>query len=252
MLLICMYHHIGEGRYSNSLTMLRAHLLFLKQNYPNVLPGDPIPPGRRSVCLTFDDAPFNFFHYVFPLLQELKLRAVVGVPTRFIVAKTNLSPDVRLRVSYDEAMTGNVYKEKVPFCTWEELRDMVSSGAVVAASHSHNHVNMSDGEIDLSAEVTQSKQILEERLPQKVSTFIYPFGKVNRSVHERVAQEYPFAMRIGNAFNENWGSLLYRVNADNLTDARAPLFRTNLARYALKSLRNKIFKPQGFYPWEKI
>ena len=249
MLLICMYHHVGFGPYSNRFTILREHLIFLKQNYPNLLPGDPLSPGRLSVCLTFDDAPFNFFHYVFPLLQELKLRAIVGVPTRFIVDKTDMEPDTRLRVPYSEAMEGSVYKEKVPFCTWEELRQMVLSGFIEVASHSHSHLNMSKGEIDLAVESTHSKRLIEDRLPQKVSTFIYPFGSVNRTVHEQVRREYPYAMRIGNAFNGNWGDLLYRVNADNLTDARQPLLRRNLARYALKSIRNRFLKPQGFYPW---
>ena len=245
-----MYHHIGEGPYSNGLTMLKEHLVFLKDNYPNLLPGDTLSPEKLSVCLTFDDAPFNFFHYVFPLLMELRLRAIVAVPTRFIVEKTNLSPNLRLRVPHDEAMEGDVYKEKVPFCTWEELRQMVLSSAVEVASHSHNHFNMSEKAVDRTTEVISSKQLIEDRLPQKVSTFIYPFGKVNRSVHEIVKQEYPYAMRIGNAFNENWGDLLYRVNADNLKDAKQPFFKRNLARYALKSVRNKIFKPKGFFPWD--
>jgi peptidoglycan/xylan/chitin deacetylase (PgdA/CDA1 family) len=244
-----MYHHVGEGPYSNRLAILRDHLLFLKQNYRNVLPGEELPEDRDSVCLTFDDAPFNFFHDVFPLLQDLKLRAIVGVPTRFILEKTGLSSDIRLQVSYDQIMTGNVYEEKAPFCTWEELRQMVLSGFVVVASHSHNHVNMSEKDTDVAFEITRSKQIIEEQLQTKVTTFIYPFGKLSRGVHERVAQEYSYAMRIGNALNKKWEGLLYRVNADNLTDAKQLLFKRNLAHYWLKGLRNNLLKPNGFYPW---
>lgn len=249
MLLICMYHHVGEGTLSNRLPMLRDHLAFLKDNDPNVLPGDTLLPGKISICLTFDDAPFNFFHHVFPLLQELNLRAIVAVPTQFIVEKTNIASSIRLAVPYNEMMEGNVYKEKVPFCTWEELHQMVLSGHVAIASHSHSHVNMTRGEVDWVTEITRSKQIIEDRLSVKVSTFIYPFGRVTKPVHDKVKQEYTYAMRIGNALNKNWGNMLYRVNADNLTDAKQPLSKTSLARYTLKSIRNNIFKPQGFYPW---
>ncbi len=251
MLLICMYHHVGEGPYSNRLPMLREHLLFLKENYPIVLPGEPLSEDRLSICLTFDDSPFNFFYHVFPLLQELKLRAIVGIPTRFIIEKTHIASDLRLRIPYSEAMEGTVYQEKVPFCTWEELHQMTATGCVVVASHSHNHVNMSEGGADRVAEVTRSKQMIEDRLGQKVTTFIYPYGKVNKGVHETVKKEYPYAMRIGNALNKDWEHLLYRVNADNLTDAKGPLSRSNLARYTLKSIRNNLFKPQGFYPWNQ-
>lgn len=50
MLLALMYHRASMGpwidKYTNSKTMLRDHFMFLKEQYPLVLPGDPLPKKK--------------------------------------------------------------------------------------------------------------------------------------------------------------------------------------------------------------
>jgi len=243
MLLILMYHRINASKYSNRLEIFLSHLRFLTERYPIVLPGDALRGEKLSVCLTFDDAYFDFYHYVFPLLTEFKIRALLSVPVKYIVDSTAVDCDTRLSIPSDEAMVNDVYTKKVPFCTWDELSRMVASGFVEVASHSHSHRDLTDPDSDSWEEIVGSKTRLEERLHQKITTFVYPFGKVNRQIHSVVAKNYPFAMRIGSAFNKDWHNakgLLYRINGDGLTDPAQPFTRTRLSGYLFRYFMNTV------------
>ncbi|MBM4140569.1 MAG: polysaccharide deacetylase family protein [Nitrospira sp.] len=243
MLLVLLYHRINAVEYSNRLDIFLAHVKFIADHYPVVLPGDTLPSGKTAVCLTFDDAYFDFYHYVFPLLCELKIRALLGVPVKYIVESTTLDSISRLSIPYDEAMANEVSVKKVPFCTWDEISQMVASGFVEVASHSYSHRNLTDQDVDLREEIVRSKAILEENLPQRITTFVYPFGKVNKKVHSFVTRHYLYAMRIGSALNKDWYNshgLIYRVNGDCLTNPLQPLKKINLSKYLFKYVMNTI------------
>jgi len=229
MLLAFLYHRVHTGKYSNSPQMMEEHLTFLKDKYPILLPGDPTSPIQTSICLTFDDAYFDFYHYVFPLLKKLKLRAVLGVPVKYILPSTNLKAEERLDVTYKTAM--ECYREKAPFCTWEELREMQMSGHVEIASHSYSHIDLTIPDVDLEEEVVYSKKILEEKLQVPIKAFIYPLGKFNKRVHSEVMKHYSYAMRIGNAANFSWPGLIYRIFSDNLNEKDQLLKKSKLPKY---------------------
>jgi peptidoglycan/xylan/chitin deacetylase (PgdA/CDA1 family) len=239
MLLAFMYHRVGAGKHANSEEMLRSHLTFLKERFPIVLPGDPLLKRRLSVCLTFDDASFDFYHYVFPILKELNIKALLGIPARYILDSTTLPPEERLSVPYTLAMQDGFFDQKAPFCTWDELEEMIQSGHVEAASHSFMHCNLTFDFVDLNREVVTSKQIIEENLSQPVSSFIYPFGRVNLGLHEYVAEHYPFAFRIGSTLNWGWGNgkkPISRVIGDQMKGHASLLSYANLAKYTVKAL----------------
>lgn len=242
MLLALMYHRAERGpridKYANSQEMLREHLLFLKEHYPLALPQDPLPKRKLSVCITFDDATFDFYHYIFPILKELQIRVLLGVPVQYILDSTTLEPQERLSVPYSLMMQDGFYDQKAPFCTWKELEEMVCSGLVEAASHSYSHCNLTFNFVDLNREVVLSKQIIEQKLSQPVSSFIYPFGKSTVALHEYVAQHYPYAFRIGSALNFGWGDgkkPLNRLSADNLSHTAAPFSFFSLSKAFVKA-----------------
>lgn len=239
MLLAIMFHRVGEGKHANSLEMLHEHFLFLKEHYPLVLPNDPLPEGKLSVCLTFDDASFDFYHYVYPLLKELNIRALLGVPVHYILETTTLSPLERLQVPYSLAMQEGFFEQKAPFCTWKELQEMVQSGLVEVASHGYLHCNLTFDFVDLQREIIRSKEMIESKLSQAVSSFIYPFGKVTPAIHEYVSQHYPFAFRIGSALNWGWGKgncPLNRVIGDQMPSPSGLFSFWRLGKYFFKSI----------------
>jgi len=248
MLLILMYHRAGEGYYSNPVSVLRSHFSYFREHYPAVLPGDVLKPRRLNLCLTFDDARADFYAHVFPLLQEFSLRAVLAVPTAFIVESTALGLPERIAVPEEQSMQGDVFRTKAPFCTWAELRSMAGSGSVAVASHSHQHVDLTYPGSDPYVEALHSKTLLEQQLGRPVSTFVYPFGRVNARAHQAVTQHYPYTMRIGSALNAHWAPRrqpLCRVSGDRVANVRGLLRWDRLAGYALKWFTNRLRAASG-------
>lgn len=238
-----MYHRAVECRLGNPVSTLRSHFALLRARGGVILPGEPLRQGQLNICLTFDDAYADFYARVFPLLKEFSLRAVVAVPTKFILEKTVLSMDERLSVSPDNdaAMRGNIFEAKAPFCTWEELREMTTSGIMQAASHSHSHVNLKLPETDIEFEAAQSKKLLEQNLCVPVSTFVYPFGRCGARSQEIVKKHYDYVARIGGALNTGWHPQrqpLCRVEADCTPDLAKLLTRTRLAMFGAKWFGN--------------
>lgn len=239
MQLTLMYHRAGTGKFANTPDVLDSHFKFLKEQGPILLPGDPLPKRKLSFCLTFDDATYDFYHSIFPLLKKWGIRAVLGVPTHYILDSTTCTSEERLAVPYTLSMQEGIFEKKAPFCTWKELQEMVDSGFVEVASHSHLHCNLRFKFVDLHRELVLSKEILEKRLSQPITTFIYPFGKVNHAVHEQVAKHYAYAFRIGSGLNWNWGNgknPLFRVSADMTSDCSKLLSFSSLSKYFLKNL----------------
>ena len=221
MLIALLYHKIGSGKYGNSLEVLEAHFEWIASHFSSVLPGDPLL--GPSVCLTFDDAYFDFYHHIFPLLKTYRLKALLAVPTAYILNDTSLSPQNRL----EEGLS--FLTEKLPhpspaLCTWKELCEMAHSPFVQIASHSVSHQAMTSIGVDVNRELSLSKRILEKKLGIPISSFVYPFGKWNQTVHAIARKQYRYLFRIGNAANISWSNakqLLYRIHADQLP---APTF----------------------------
>lgn len=239
-----MYHKVGKGKHSTPWPTLKQHLTYIAENYPVVLPGDRLLSKKLSVCISFDDAYFDFYHYIFPLLQELKIRALLAVPTKYIIDSTSIPHQTRLEVPYYKAMTENTYSEKAPFCTWQELKEMSSSGLVELASHTHSHINLA--EVAPEKEFSLSKKIIEEKTQQPVSTIVYPFGRVNKTAIKLAEKHYMFGIRIGSALNDDWNDRPYslcRIIADNLPSPIFP-FKT-LYKFRLKTMLKNI-RPRYF------
>jgi peptidoglycan/xylan/chitin deacetylase (PgdA/CDA1 family) len=216
MLLILMYHriHLVGGGPSG----LQRHLRSLLGRYPVVLPGEPLEAKKLSVCLTFDDATVDFYHLVYPLLEELKLTALVGVPTAFIEDETSLSMEERLDRQSRHVMGQSYWGSDGALCTWMELAEMQASGRVRCAAHGHYHSSMTDGDTNLDEEADRSLQTLERQLGAEPDTFIFPYGAADRRALQAVGRRFRYAMRIGGAVNRAWGKpgdFLYRVDAEH-------------------------------------
>jgi len=226
MMLALLYHRVGEGKYANPPAMMERHLAWIANHFRVVLPGDPIKLSTLNICLTFDDATFDFYHYVFPLLKRYNLRALLSVPTHFIQKNTTLDPNERLSIPYSTAMKDDIHRIHCPFCTWEELQEMTHSGCVEIASHSVHHQNLLLPGTDLDLEINGSKETLKKHLGISARTFVYPLGKFNNSIHSQVKKNYEFAMRIGTAWNTSWqnmSGIVYRVISDNMISYDQPL-----------------------------
>ncbi len=237
-----MYHHINCDIYSNDLTLMREHLEFIAQNFNVVLPSDELCRDRLNVCLTFDDGYYDFYHFVYPILKELKIEVILGVAVKFVAQSTLTDANERLKLKHNEIYEEENYKKFIPFCTFDELKEMSDSGLVKIASHSYSHQNLQDKNIDLELELVESKKILEDKLEIEIDSFIFPYGKYNGEVLKKTRENYRYIFRIGNAINRNFegiDGLIYRVNGDNLKNPEELFGLKKTIQFKLKYLVKK-------------
>lgn len=223
MLIALMYHRVIN-------TLLAAegnqafvnHLSMIAQQFRVVAPGDELIRNKINVCLTFDDAYFDFYHYVFPLLQKFNIKAVLGIPVGLILEDTNVSAELRLQAPY--LNSGGAVQTQATLCTWHEIREMVTSGLVIPACHGLTHQKITHQ--NLEQEVIYAGQLLQKKLQIEIDTFVYPYGKMTHSINQIVNKHYRYTMRIGSALNYNWTNLhnvIYRVNADEFWPQEKPV-----------------------------
>ncbi|PIS00835.1 MAG: hypothetical protein COT84_05130 [Chlamydiae bacterium CG10_big_fil_rev_8_21_14_0_10_35_9] len=217
MLLTFLYHQVGLGKYTNTLSLLDKQFSYLSQNFPIVVPGDLLMPFSTSICLTFDDATEDFYHEVFPLLKKYQIKALLAVPVSLV--------------------------ETPNYCSWQMLREVSQSRLVKIASHSMSHAVLTNPEVDYCFELTASKKILENQLQTKVDTFVYPFGKFSQSIHKEAKKHYRYIMRIGSSCNFSWNNfhhLHYRIPSDNLSHYLENLTLLKKIKYFFNFLKNTI------------
>jgi len=239
MLLTIMYHHINSDKYSNDIEVMKKHFKYIANNFSVVTPCDKLSTKKTDICLTFDDAYYDFYHFVYPLLKEFNLKAILAVPIKFILDETTIKPNLRLSLKHDENYQFENYKKYATFCTYKELKEMSDSGYVTIASHSYSHINLKEKNVDLELELIKSKEILEEKLNRKIESFIFPFGKYSTKINELAKKEYKYLFRIGNAINRDFRGIdgvIYRVNGDGLKDYKEIFSIKNRILFYLKYL----------------
>lgn len=243
MLIAPLYHKIGSGKYTNSLETLEKHFAYITAHFPTVHPGEKLPKGI-SVCLTFDDAFFDFYHLIFPLLQKYSLKALLAVPTAYIPETTDLIPQDRLeRIDSFPDKASPILSPA--FCTWRELQILARSHLIQIASHSLHHRPLTSKYVDIENELLLSKKLLEEKLSIPISSFVYPFGLFSQRTQTLAKKHYKYIFRIGNAQNISWkntNQLLYRINADELASPRFPFDPLSRYKHTVRFLLNAIRK----------
>ena len=214
-LIILMYHRIGTGRDTITLSDLESHFKYIQAHFPVVTPGEPLQ-HPISIMLSFDDACCDFYFHIFPLLQKYALKAVLAVIPGYILLDTTLESQKRLSLPFTFAMQEDFFTTHAPFCTWKELQQMHTSNLITYASHSWSHPNITRPFINLHQELYLSQQAIQQHLSVAIDSFVYPFGKSNKSTHAQVLRYYKYAFRIGNAMNKSWDCSypLTRVIAD--------------------------------------
>jgi peptidoglycan/xylan/chitin deacetylase (PgdA/CDA1 family) len=237
-LLVLMFHRAQAGRYGNSVQSLEAHFAHLARACNCVLPGDPLDRRRLNVCLSFDDAYYDFFAFVPPLLEKHDLRALLAVPPGMIQERTAASHGARLALSVGDTAA---HPEGGGLCTWPELESLAATGRVAFAAHGRSHIRLDEDGVDLQREVVVPHLELEQRLHLPVESFVYPFGRFDRTVHALARQSYRYVFRIGAASNASWEApLLYRVDGDRMASPTVLLSPLRRLRYRWNAGWNRL------------
>jgi peptidoglycan/xylan/chitin deacetylase (PgdA/CDA1 family) len=237
-LLVLMYHRARPGPHGNPAAMLDAHFAQIARDHSCVLPGEPLNPAGLNVCLTFDDAYFDFYAIVFPLLKKHGLRALLAVPPTIVTERCELPLETRLREFPEVAPA---HSQRGGFCTWGELREMTQTRQVAVAAHGFTHRRLDEDGIDLHAEIVAPKVVLEVRLEQTVDSFVFPYGRFNPEALQLVHENYRHAFRIGGADNPGWDRpILYRVAADAMESPDALFAPARLTTYRVRRFWNQV------------
>lgn len=124
--------------------------------------------NKNDIALTFDDGWQNFYTNVFPTLQKYGFSATIFIIAGYVGEESNWD-----------------YKKK-KHLSWEEIRSLAKEGIEIA-SHSINHLDLRGlDDRQLEHEVSDSKNIIEDKLGLPVKYFSYPFGRYNRKIIEAV------------------------------------------------------------------
>jgi peptidoglycan/xylan/chitin deacetylase (PgdA/CDA1 family) len=177
---------------------------------------------EQNILVTVDDGDISFYQYMFPLLKQYKLPAILFIITSLIDSKTPfwwdelvylLGPEEgekkawevktwpnQQRLSYLQELrqtSGKARLEQQQLTT-TQLLEMQEAGITIA-NHSHTHP-MFDRctEEELRQEFVESRKFFEERELQGYELLAYPNGNVS-PMAEKVAKEE--GIRYGFLFN---------------------------------------------------
>ena len=202
---VLMYHDLTtDPSKTNSMTVtderFRLDMEFLQQfGYTPLLPADLINiwEGKmqlpdKAVMVTFDDGYRSNYDYAYPVLQNTGMKAAIAV----------VAHNIRQEGDADSARHN---------MTWDELREMVDSGAVEVGSHTYNLHNPQYGgnnapdgingvmrlkgesrsayNARVGGDLSSSVQlILTHTGQEKVNYFSYPFGAYDSWMPDLLAQ----------------------------------------------------------------
>jgi len=190
-----------------------------------VLPGEILSQDKPNVCLTFDDAYFDFYAVVWPLLEKHGLRAVLGVTPRVIREVALFPAETRINAPVDLNQS-QLYTDS--FCTWPELSTLAASGQVMIAAQSYHSHSLNRKDIDFTGEIARSQEELSGRLNQTIDCFAFPDEEFCGAAVRKVHEYYRYVFGGGPAINRSWSrSLLFRCNNDEMTAPNSFLPKTS-------------------------
>ncbi len=210
---IAMYHSVNpqENPFIQRLIVypetFQRQMRFLKEKRYNVVALESladliknqknIPP--RTIAITFDDGYKDNYINAFPILKKYNLPATI-----FIIVNEMGRPD---RLS------------------WEEIKEMQSSGLISFGSHTLGPLPLTDIESpeEVKKQIFDSKKILEEKLGTLITMFSYPAGRFDEKIRQLVIDagyKAAVATNPGKKYSDNDVFALKRIriseNAGNL------------------------------------
>jgi biofilm PGA synthesis lipoprotein PgaB len=151
----------------------------------------PLP--ARAVMLTFDDGYQSFYDFVFPVLKEYGIPAMLSIVTRW-------------------AESGLTEYPTLKFMNWQQIAEVAQHPLVEVASHSHDlhhavvynpqgnkaaavnrlydagreapYENDDDYRRRIFDDLKTSKRLLEEKTGQSVRAIVWPYGAVTAIARE--------------------------------------------------------------------
>ena len=186
---ILLYHCIADDaaprfrRWAVRPEVFATHVKFLHEHgympltvsqFVRAASDDDISLPERPIVLTFDDGFADFHTNALPVLTHHDFVATLYLTVGFIGDSS--------RWLHCEG------EEDRPMLTWDQVAEVNARG-VECGAHAYTHPQLDIIPIEVARdEILRSKEVLEERLRDKVRAFAYPYGCHNAAVRELVQQ----------------------------------------------------------------
>jgi peptidoglycan/xylan/chitin deacetylase (PgdA/CDA1 family) len=169
----CVYcHYVFDDqvdRFRRILTELQRAGEFVDTDACVSMLAGEVPIDGRYFHLSFDDGFRNLYHNAAPVLADLKIPAIVFVPTAYVGGGW----ETARRYSLETVGCAGV----VELLRWEDLGEMRSSG-IATGSHTRTHARLTSLATDAARdeEIAGSKRDVESRLGASCDYIAWPFG----------------------------------------------------------------------------
>jgi peptidoglycan/xylan/chitin deacetylase (PgdA/CDA1 family) len=122
--------------------------------------------SEKVVVLTFDDGFRNFHTHAFPILKEHNFKATVFLVTDLCGRHNDWA--------------GNPKDlPRSELLDWKEIRELDADG-IEFGSHTRTHSDLTQLPVnEIIGEMLDSKAEISDRLGRDVTTFAYPYGRIN-------------------------------------------------------------------------
>ncbi len=200
MLTVLAFRNVAFSTYGRCLNAFFRYLLYLKQTQRLLL---PCQPHLHGTILTFDYASVDFYTHVFPFLEKNQIPAVVGVAWRYVAPESAKEVPLSLRIAPNDtlAFQDEIFSQYHPFCTVQELKGLQQSPYIQLASSGFAVRNLIKNPPYLNTEIFLSQKLMLTHLGEAPRTFLYPFGKYDKSCAAIVKQYYSHSFILGQKRN---------------------------------------------------
>lgn len=214
---VLMYHHIEEekdAKIKNQTSLnvtpefFEKQIVYLKEKGYTTISleelikffDEGVSLPKKAVAITLDDAYEDNYSKMYPILKKYGFKATIFTPTGLVQ-----NPD---------------------YLSWQEIREMNSSGLVYFANHTWSH-HGSAGSLEVqNKEIDLADKQLAENGQNVYKIFAYPYGKPSVDA-EKILTKYDYKV----AFTTNPGMIMCRGKRFELPRIR--IGNASLSNYGL-------------------
>ncbi len=166
-----MYHRFDENKYPSTnikSEIFINHIEEINNEKINFISFSQFEKAIKNgidknyILLTIDDAFESFFVNAWPILKNKKIPFILFVSTREV--------------------------GKNGYMTWDQIREIKSSGLATIGNHSHSHDYLIDWNIDeIKSDLVTSINIFKKEIGHSPNLFSYPFGEYSLDMKKLVS-----------------------------------------------------------------
>jgi len=190
---VFMYHHVNQHK--GDMVTVTPEVFEQQMKYLHTSGYKTLKPGEllsyikgdtvfneKAVMITFDDGWLDNYIYAYPVLKKYGINATIFIASHWIDEASKAAlPDTAQIPNHEESASlisrNEAYKVVL---NWDLVKEMDDSGLIEFHSHTQNHVKCHHlSEQDLTAELTVSRQTIEEKLRRKCDFLCWPMGRYN-------------------------------------------------------------------------